>query len=137
MRRKRQLCVEDDLTIRELTDEMKRIKNALEFLLLKHGFRKVSVEMLPELEYGKEKSYFNYKKLYCEIGFMKLPGHCLKTKKDCIKDCVFIEYYTSIDDARSNVSDYEMPLAIDQPIEWILETHEKDLLEYNKIINGV
>ena len=114
-----------DLTIRDLTDEMKGIKCAVENLLFKHGFKSVTVKLLQNTVSGQEEMIcYNLGELYCNIGFMKNA-----TTTGEIKNWVMLEYADSFQSAAACAFEDGDSIPLDIPVEQIIVELEQELVK--------
>jgi len=110
-----------DLTIRDLTDEMKLIKSEVEKLLFKYGFSLAKVKPA----YGQDEIIcYNLGDLYCRIDFMKNY-----TGSGEFKDWVLIEYADSLNDAAINLFEDGCGVPLDIPLGQIIEYLEKEVMQ--------
>lgn len=116
-----------NVTIEELTDEMIFIKDQIEELLLKHGFKLVDVNS----KYQRNGSgFYKFQNLYCTISFMRNLAN-----NDEVKNWVFIEYANSLTDAENGAFEDGDIVPMDIPlVEVITETENLLLNELEKIV---
>lgn len=109
-----------DLTIHELTSEMKAIEREVEKLLLKLGF---SLAMVKTKHGEHEIKCYHLGDSHCCIYFMKNY-----TTKNELKDWVLIEYADSYDEAAVWAFEDGDSIPLDIPIEQIIAYLEQELI---------